>query len=262
MIKLLKRNFHIVIIALVAFLGGSILTAATDAAQSLAARLAGRILLQVESKGEAWYVEPQTLERYYLGRPHDCFDLMRGRGLGVKTMDLNQIPLAADSKIPNLTQDWKTYNANFQDPNAGMQNISFKYPPYLYANVYATSEGKLPKGCVNCSAKTTLLTIGPGFFISDLTITQSQANLTVDTALVNYEYEIKKSATDNSFVTIKIIKHNETPYPGRLQAVTTQPIDGIYYKFDLPFTPVVLNINLEQAQQTFQEILNSIRFQE
>lgn len=43
----------------------------------------GKILLQVEANGEAWYVYPNTLERYYLGRPSDAFDVMRNLGLGV-----------------------------------------------------------------------------------------------------------------------------------------------------------------------------------
>lgn len=35
-------------------------------------RLTGRILLQVESHGEAWYVNQTNLKRYYLGRPSDA----------------------------------------------------------------------------------------------------------------------------------------------------------------------------------------------
>lgn len=46
--------------------------------------LNGKILLQVESKGEAWYVYPKTGNRYYLGRPDDAFSIMRKLGLGAK----------------------------------------------------------------------------------------------------------------------------------------------------------------------------------
>ncbi|NIT61860.1 MAG: hypothetical protein GWN00_38370, partial [Aliifodinibius sp.] len=48
----------------------------------MAEQLSGRILLQVEERGEAWYVYPDTLERYYLGYPKDAFDIMRKLGLG------------------------------------------------------------------------------------------------------------------------------------------------------------------------------------
>ncbi len=52
------------------------------AAQRLAQKLSGRILLQVERNGEAWYVYPSDLRRYYLGRPLDAFAIMRKLGLG------------------------------------------------------------------------------------------------------------------------------------------------------------------------------------
>jgi uncharacterized protein YkwD len=54
-----------------------------------AATLGGRILLQVESHGEAWYVSPITSERYYLGRPADALDLMRRLSLGVSNRDFD-----------------------------------------------------------------------------------------------------------------------------------------------------------------------------
>ncbi|MDD3285810.1 MAG: hypothetical protein PHG95_04250 [Patescibacteria group bacterium] len=52
-------------------------------AETLARRLSGKILLQVESAGEAWYVNPLDSHRYYLGRPADAFVLMRSLGLGI-----------------------------------------------------------------------------------------------------------------------------------------------------------------------------------
>lgn len=42
-------------------------------ANELSNRLKGKILLQVESAGEAWYVNPDNEKRYYLGRPSDAF---------------------------------------------------------------------------------------------------------------------------------------------------------------------------------------------
>lgn len=51
-------------------------------AVTLAERLKGYILLQVESHGEAWYVYPDDLKRYYLGRPVDAFEVMKNLGLG------------------------------------------------------------------------------------------------------------------------------------------------------------------------------------
>lgn len=49
--------------------------------------LKGRILLQVEDKGQAWYVNPGDGKRYFLGRPADAFKLMRRFGLGISNAD-------------------------------------------------------------------------------------------------------------------------------------------------------------------------------
>jgi hypothetical protein len=56
--------------------------------------LAGMILLNVESKGEAWYVNPVDNKRYYLGRPADAFQLMRELGLGITNFDFQKIAQA------------------------------------------------------------------------------------------------------------------------------------------------------------------------
>ena len=56
-----------------------------------ASSLSGRILLQVESHGEAWYVNPLNSRRYYLGRPDDAFKLMRSLGLGINNKDFSTL---------------------------------------------------------------------------------------------------------------------------------------------------------------------------
>jgi hypothetical protein len=57
---------------------------------SLVNRLLGRILLQVEEKGQAWYLEPLAKERHFMGRPADAFDLMRRFGLGISEANYNK----------------------------------------------------------------------------------------------------------------------------------------------------------------------------
>ena len=54
---------------------------------SAATNLSGRILLQVQSHGEAWYVNPLNNRRYYLGRPTDAYNVMRNLGLGISNKD-------------------------------------------------------------------------------------------------------------------------------------------------------------------------------
>lgn len=60
---------------------------------SLGQRMKGKILLQVEQNGEAWYVHPNSMKRIFLGRPKDAFDVMRGQGVGVTNNDLYKIPI-------------------------------------------------------------------------------------------------------------------------------------------------------------------------
>ena len=72
------------------------LPVATTAVTDIAANLSGRILLQVESHGEAWYVNPVNLKRYYLGRPDDAYNIMRKLGLGITNADLAKIPASTD----------------------------------------------------------------------------------------------------------------------------------------------------------------------
>jgi len=59
----------------------------------LSQKLSGRILLQVESNGEAWYVNPADKSRYYMGRPNDALILMRSSGIGITDANLEKIPV-------------------------------------------------------------------------------------------------------------------------------------------------------------------------
>lgn len=78
-------------------------------AEDLSSLLKGRILLQVESHGEAWYVNPANSQRYYLGRPADAFNLMRTLGLGVSNADFSKFsgvaPKVLAGKILLKVQD-------------------------------------------------------------------------------------------------------------------------------------------------------------
>ncbi len=51
----------------------------------------GRIFLQVEDQGQAWYIDPVSGGRVNLGRPSDALAAMRKLGLGVNGSDLGKI---------------------------------------------------------------------------------------------------------------------------------------------------------------------------
>ncbi len=55
-------------------------------------RLKGYILLQVESRGEAWYVNPADGKRYYMADGDWAYEIMRLKSLGIND-DIAQIPL-------------------------------------------------------------------------------------------------------------------------------------------------------------------------
>lgn len=63
-------------------------------AEPLAQKAKGLIFLQVESKGEAWYVNPTDSKRYSLGKPSEAFEVMRQKGIGITNNDLKKIPVA------------------------------------------------------------------------------------------------------------------------------------------------------------------------
>jgi len=63
------------------------------AAGNLGEKLSGRILLQVEGHGEAWYVNPSDKKKYFLNKPLDAFNLMKTLGVGISDENLNKIPI-------------------------------------------------------------------------------------------------------------------------------------------------------------------------
>jgi len=57
----------------------------------LTEKLKGRILLQVEDHGEAWYVEPKTSKRYYMANGSEAYNIMRNLGVGITNKDLEKV---------------------------------------------------------------------------------------------------------------------------------------------------------------------------
>ena len=68
-----------------------------QARQKIVERVRGYILLQVESKGEAWYVDPVTEKRSYMKDGATAYNMMRNFGLGITNDNLN--------KLKNQNQD-------------------------------------------------------------------------------------------------------------------------------------------------------------
>lgn len=59
--------------------------------EKLAKRLSGRILLQIESHGEAWYVNPRDVKKYYLANGNEAYRIMRYLSVGITNKNLDKI---------------------------------------------------------------------------------------------------------------------------------------------------------------------------
>lgn len=133
-----------------------------SADNTIASRTKGKILLQVEDNGEAWYVNPSNLKRYYMGRPQDAFDLMRNLGTGITNADLAKMPVGligdnnTDSDSDGLNDDLEkalgTNPAEEDSDNDGYGDkveITSGYNPLatglakLDANFTKTNSGKI-----------------------------------------------------------------------------------------------------------------------
>lgn len=77
----------------------SVASNSASTVSAFAKSLSGRILLQVQDKGQAWYINPVDGKKYSLGKPQDAYNLMRRFGLGISNNNL-----AALEKNPSA---WK-----------------------------------------------------------------------------------------------------------------------------------------------------------
>ena len=59
---------------------------------ALATQLSGRILIQVEEHGEAWYINPADLKRYYLKDGAAAYEIMRELSVGTLKEWITEIP--------------------------------------------------------------------------------------------------------------------------------------------------------------------------
>lgn len=58
---------------------------------AFAKKQVGKILLQVESKGEAWYVNPRDGKMHYMADGNKAYDVMRNLGVGITNKNLEKI---------------------------------------------------------------------------------------------------------------------------------------------------------------------------
>ena len=94
---------------------------------NLAEKLSGRILLAVESHGEAYYVNPVDNKRYYLKDGEAAYNLMREMGLGITNEDLEEIEIGKTQKeiekeVLEIDVEKKETPVNKKDDNFGLND--------------------------------------------------------------------------------------------------------------------------------------------
>ncbi|MDD5726463.1 MAG: hypothetical protein PHC53_03575 [Patescibacteria group bacterium] len=72
-------------------------TSASTYDPAFAKSMQGRILLQVESHGEAWYIRSKDLKRYYMKDGAAAYSIMRFFSQGIADVDLAKIPQVAST---------------------------------------------------------------------------------------------------------------------------------------------------------------------
>ncbi|NQV90389.1 hypothetical protein HQ487_03195 [Candidatus Uhrbacteria bacterium] len=80
--------------------GEYLVTTPDGGVRALIDRLEGWIMLAVDRAGEAYYIDPLTKARYYLRDGSTAYEFLRTFGLGITTMNLEQIPEAGSGETP------------------------------------------------------------------------------------------------------------------------------------------------------------------
>jgi hypothetical protein len=59
-------------------------------------RLLGRILIDVEDRGKAYYISPRDRQAHYLGSAANALAIIKKTAYGVRTRDLNKIKVEVE----------------------------------------------------------------------------------------------------------------------------------------------------------------------
>lgn len=156
--------------------------------QALINRLKGKILLQVEEKGQAWYINPVNGHRYYMKDGPSAYEIMRFLSLGITNDNLNQIAVS-----------------NF---NIGTPTI----PPIPPASV----DSQAPTAPINLTAVATSTQIALIWVVSTDNVGVTQYQIERSTS-ANSGFTFIGSATNISYTNIGLT--NNTTYYYRVRAL-------------------------------------------
>lgn len=101
MLKNKKTSFTFLIFSLFSLI---FIFPSPSLASSLPFELRGQFLIQVENKGQAWYVDYENGLRHILN-PNSFLEVARQNSLGISNNDLKKIPLAVDNRLIKVDSD-------------------------------------------------------------------------------------------------------------------------------------------------------------
>lgn len=115
---------------------------------NLTKRLAGKFLLQVENNGEAWYVNPADMKRYYLGKPNDAFSLFASIANSVSNEVAATIPEA--NSIVDVAIEAGSFNTLVAAVQAaGLAETLDQGGPFTVFAPTDEAFAKLPEGTID-----------------------------------------------------------------------------------------------------------------
>jgi len=117
-----KENMKKIILLLILLSALFFVPSGSLAEDSMASRLKGRLLLQVEQHGEIWYVNPIDLKKYQVTFDN-ALSLFQRFALGIKDADLIKIPANLASIKPELDSDGDGYKDRLE--------LQYNYSPYI-----------------------------------------------------------------------------------------------------------------------------------
>lgn len=127
--------------------------------KSTPTRLLGRILIKVEDKGKAFYLDPKSKKLYPLNKPADITSIIKNTGLGISNANLAKIPAAQNNLIvakpktetltppaSNLADDqkeiiftWKYKNKDYSLKQTLSNSLYKKYTELPKSFVYSSN---------------------------------------------------------------------------------------------------------------------------
>jgi len=110
-------------------------------------RLSGRILLQVQQHGEAWYVYPKTKKRYYLKDGAAAYEIMRYLGLGITNANLNLLATAVLNIMPVSSAN-NSAGTNANAANSSSIDQTFVGAKFISSGPLIPGDGTFQKGSV------------------------------------------------------------------------------------------------------------------